>query len=175
MFSLISILLLFSVPLFMPTSFKVNHCKASGSFFTLVLSFFSLQLIFFNRDVDANPGSKLYSWGNFSICQWVYLRLLIYEKLHLLKEQVNFYKFAIINLSDAYFSVNVNNLELTFSQDLIIYPILSKEVRLSMKKLSSIKSYQIVYTLKLKQATKIVISMLFIGHHYHCQYNFELF
>ena len=78
------------------------------------------------------------------------LPALIYEKLHLLKEQVNFYKFAIINLSDAYFSVNVNNLELTFSQDLIIYPILSKEVRLSMKKLSAIKSYQNICTLKLK-------------------------
>ena len=70
------------------------------------------------------------SGGNFPA--WSFPSTLIYVKLNLLKERVNFHKFVIIRLSKACSGFNVNNLELTFLQDLTIYSILSKEVRASI-------------------------------------------
>ena len=87
-------------------------------------------LIFLTRDVEGNPRPKPNSWRNISICHWNFsgLPAHIYVKLELLKVHINFHKFVIISLSKEYSNVNLNNLELAFLQDLIIYPILSKEM-----------------------------------------------
>ena len=72
----------------MPTLFKGNDSKASGSFFSLVLpllitmtnamAWLPSLLIFLTGDVEPNPGPKPNSWGNVSICRWNFTGLPVF-------------------------------------------------------------------------------------------------